>query len=333
MRYRITHTTLYHYSQAVGLCQNEARLQPRDFWRQASQSSYFEIEPKPTDFIERVDFFGNRVAYFAIEQAHTQLKVTCISEVIVFPKQVNLNLNNSPSWESAVTQLQELPLQTQMQSQQGQLQQQSLSHPKNLELLEARQYLLDSPMIITSPELKAYAQSSFVAKRPLVEVVTDLMRRIYNDFTYDPTFTTIATPLSEVLKHRRGVCQDFAHLAIACLRCFGIAARYISGYIQTVTEPGKTRLVGADASHAWFAAYIPEIGWLEFDPTNNTLPNDQHITLGWGRDYADVTPLKGIAFGGGQHTLSVSVDVLLLPFITERRLRPRSDAPYTQENL
>lgn len=331
MRYRITHTTLYHYSQAVGLCQNEARLQPRDFWRQACQSSYFEIDPKPTDFMERVDFFGNRVAYFAIQQAHTQLNVTCTSEVIVFPKQVNLNLNNSPSWESAVMLLQEPPLQTQMQNQQGQIQQQSLNHPKNIELLEARQYVLDSPMVVTSAELKQYAQSSFVPKRPLVEVVNDLMQRIFTEFTYDPTFTTIATPLSAVLQHRRGVCQDFAHLAIACLRCYGIAARYISGYIETVSEPGKPRLVGADASHAWFAAYIPDIGWVEFDPTNNTLPNDQHITLAWGRDYSDVTPLKGIAFGGGQHTLSVSVDVLRLPFITERRLRPRSNAPYTQE--
>jgi transglutaminase-like putative cysteine protease len=138
------------------------------------------------------------------------------------------------------------------------------------------------------------------------------MQRIYKDFIYDPSFTTIATPLSEVLKYRRGVCQDFAHLAIACLRAHGIAARYVSGYVETRPEPGKPRIVGADASHAWFSVYIPGIGWLDFDPTNNTVPLDQHITLAWGRDYADVTPLKGIAFGGGQHTLSVSVDVLRL---------------------
>jgi transglutaminase-like putative cysteine protease len=138
------------------------------------------------------------------------------------------------------------------------------------------------------------------------------MTRIYKDFTYDPNFTTIATPLSDVLHFRRGVCQDFAHLAIACLRAYGIAARYVSGYVETLPQPGKQRLVGADASHAWFSVYSPRIGWLDFDPTNNTVPLDQHITLAWGRDYADVTPLKGIAFGGGQHTLSVSVDVLRL---------------------
>ena len=136
--------------------------------------------------------------------------------------------------------------------------------------------------------------------------------KIYTDFTFDPTFTTIATPLSEVLGFRRGVCQDFAHLAIGSLRAYGIAARYISGYVETLPEPGKQRLTGADASHAWFSVYIPGTGWLDFDPTNNTVPLDQHITLAWGRDYADVTPLKGIAFGGSQHTLSVSVDVLRL---------------------
>ena len=138
------------------------------------------------------------------------------------------------------------------------------------------------------------------------------MKRIYSDFTYDPTFTTIATPLSEVIRFRRGVCQDFAHLAIGCLRAYGIAARYISGYVETLPEPGKCRLVGSDASHAWFSVYIPGTGWLDFDPTNNTVPLDQHITLAWGRDFSDVTPLKGIALGGGQHTLSVSVDVLRL---------------------
>jgi transglutaminase-like putative cysteine protease len=323
VRYRITHTTHYHYSQAVGLCQNEAKLQPRNFWRQQCQSTRFDILPTPADFIERVDFFGNHLAYFAIQQAHTQLTVTSISEVIVFSKQLNLNLENPLSWEQARALLQETFMHTQLQNQQGQSQQQTNNTEKNLELLDARQYLLDSPMVTTTPELSDYAQSSFLPNRPLVQVVQDLMQRIFKDFTYDPTFTTIATPLSEVLAHRRGVCQDFAHLAIGCLRAYGIAARYISGYIETVTEPGKQRLVGADASHAWFAVFIPGIGWLDFDPTNNTLPHDRHITLAWGRDYSDVTPLKGIAFGGGQHTLSVSVDVLPLPYQHERRLRPR----------
>jgi len=308
VKYRITHTTLYHYSQPVGLCQNEARLQPRIFWRQQCHHSSFDITPAPMDFSERLDFFGNRVTYFAIQQPHTQLTVTAISEVTIFPRQNNLDLFNQMTWEQVRGLLQETPGQS--QSQQGQIQMQN--QDQTLEILDARQYVLDSPMVTVTPELADYARNSFLPNRALVDVVHDLMQRIYKDFTYDPAFTTIATPLSEVLNFRRGVCQDFAHLAIACLRAYGIAARYISGYVETLPEPGKQRLVGADASHAWFSVYIPGTGWLDFDPTNNTVPLDQHITLAWGRDYADVTPLKGIAFGGGQHTLSVSVDVLRL---------------------
>ena len=310
MKYRITHSTFYHYSQPVGLCQNEARLQPRIFWRQQCHNSRFDIKPTPMDFSERIDFFGNRVAYFAIQQPHTQLIVTAISEVTIFPRQNNLDLLNQMTWEQVRSLLQESPLLGQSQSQLGQSQIQN--QDQALEVLDARQYVLDSPMVIVTPELADYAQSSFLPNLALVDVVHDLMQRIYKDFTYDPAFTTIATPLSEVLSFRRGVCQDFAHLAIGCLRAYGIAARYISGYVETLPEPGKPRLVGADASHAWFSVYIPGTGWLDFDPTNNTVPLDQHITLAWGRDYADVTPLKGIAFGGGQHTLSVSVDVLRL---------------------
>jgi Transglutaminase-like enzymes, putative cysteine proteases len=305
VKYRITHSTLYQYSQLVNLCQNEARLQPRDFWRQQCQSSYFEINPEPSDFYEHRDFFGNRVTYFAIQQAHQRLMVTAVSEVTIFPLQNRDDLVNCLSWEQARNQLQEVPVQTQQQQQQ---QQQSCGD----ELLDAKLYLLDSPMVSASAELANYAQSSFLPNRSLVQGVTDLMQRIHRDFTYDPSFTTIATPLSEVFHFRRGVCQDFAHLAIGCLRSLGIAARYVSGYVETQPEPGKPRLVGADASHAWFAVYVPGSGWLEFDPTNNAVPFDQHITLAWGRDYTDVTPLKGIAFGGGQHTLSVSVDVLRL---------------------
>ncbi|MDO9104573.1 MAG: transglutaminase family protein [Methylovulum sp.] len=297
MKYRITHTTVYNYSQAVGLCQNEARLQPRDFWRQRCESSRFEITPTPMDYRELTDFFGNRMAYFAIQQAHKQLIVTALSVVTILPRELVTDSAKQLAWE----QVRDL------------LQESSGQHQQQLpEVLDAKQYVLDSPMITTTAELADYARPSFQPERPLLEVVKDLMRRIYTDFTYDPAFTTIATPLSTVLQHRRGVCQDFAHLAIACLRSFGLSARYISGYVETLPEPGKPRLVGADASHAWFAVYLPDTGWLDFDPTNNKLPYDQHITLAWGRDYADVTPLKGIAFGGGQHTLSVSVDVLRL---------------------
>jgi transglutaminase-like putative cysteine protease len=308
VKYRITHSTLYQYSQPVGLCQNEARLQPRNFWRQHCHSSYFEILPEPIDLKERVDFFGNRVAYFAVQKPHTKLNVTAVSEVTIFPRQNVLELFSQIAWESVRNILQGIPQPGQSQSQQGQTSWQNQDYAQ--EVFDAKQYLLDSPMISVTPELAEYARISFQTNRPLVEVVHDLMARIYHDFTYDPTFTTIATPLSDVLNFRRGVCQDFAHLAIGCLRAYGIAARYISGYVETLPEPGKQRLTGADASHAWFSVYIPNSGWLDFDPTNNTIPLDQHITLAWGRDFSDVTPLKGIAFGGGQHVLSVSVDVL-----------------------
>lgn len=311
MKYRVTHTTLYFYSQPVGLCQNEARLQPRDFWRQTCNSSRLEIYPAPVDYQDRLDFFGNHATYFAIQQPHDQLSVTAISEVTVFPKQATLDLFNQMPWEQVRRLLQKNALpehsQLQIQSQTGQFQLQNCD--PLFELMDAKQYLLDSPMITVTPELATYAQLSFQSNRALVDVVHDLMGRIYRDFTYDPTFTTIATPLSDVLNFRRGVCQDFAHLAIGCLRAYGIAARYISGYVETQPAPGVQRLVGADASHAWFSVYIPNSGWLDFDPTNNKVPLDQHITLAWGRDYSDVTPLKGIVYGGGQHSLTVSVDV------------------------
>ncbi|MGR9115104.1 MAG: transglutaminase family protein [Gammaproteobacteria bacterium] len=294
MKYRIVHVTTYHYSQPVGLCQNEARLQPRDYSWQQSLASYFEINPTPTDFRERIDFFGNRVAYFAIQQVHSKLTVTAISEVQVMPEPKAVDLSNSISWEQARENL---------------LTARGAVQDDNKELMDARQYTLDSPMVVTNPELAAYAQASFMPGRPLLAAVQDLVQRIFSDFTYDPAFTTIATPLSDVLLHRRGVCQDFAHLAIGCLRSYGLAARYVSGYVESIPAPGAERIVGGDASHAWFAVFIPGSGWLDFDPTNNQMPLDQHVTLAWGRDYTDVTPLKGIAYGGGKHTLSVSVDV------------------------
>ncbi|MDH3453920.1 MAG: transglutaminase family protein, partial [Desulfuromonadales bacterium] len=149
--------------------------------------------------------------------------------------------------------------------------------------------------------------------RLLADAVSDLMQRIYHDFSYDPGVTTIATPLSEVMATRRGVCQDFAHLGIGCLRAMRLAARYVSGYIETVPPPGQARLVGADASHAWFSVYSPTSGWLDFDPTNNQRPVEQHITVAWGRDFSDVSPLRGVALGGGRHKVNVSVDVARCP--------------------
>ncbi len=297
MKFRITHTTRYQYSQSVSLCHSEARLQPRDFPGQHCLSSLLMITPHPADYHERQDYFGNRVAYFAIQQPHTQLTVTATSEVEVNVATEAPELS-STSWETVPSQLQTL---TRNEN--------NSSDPAR----EARLYSLDSEMAAGSPDLRNYAAPSFKPGLSLPAVALDLTRRIYRDFSYDPSFTTIATPLNTVLAHKRGVCQDFAHLAIACFRSFGLPARYVSGYIETAPPPGKTKLTGSDASHAWFSVFQPGLGWLDFDPTNDCKAGGQHITLGWGRDYSDVTPLKGLAVGGSRHQVSVAVDVTRVP--------------------
>lgn len=288
MNYRVVHKTSYEYSAPAGLCHNEARLLPRQMARQRCLTSSLSIEPTPVDYQERLDFFGNRVVYFTIQQPHDKLVVTATSELSVTEQQDLLAFGSDIPWETVRDRLRE---------------------ERSTEMLDALQFVLDSPMIVADGEMADYAQDSFNPGRPLLDAVQDLMQRIHKDFTYDPGFTTIATPLSEVIAHRRGVCQDFAHFAIGCLRSQGLAARYVSGYLETVPPPGQQRLVGADESHAWFSVFLPGSGWLDFDPTNNQLPSERHITVAWGRDFSDVTPLKGVAFGGGEHELKVSVDV------------------------
>ena len=174
---------------------------------------------------------------------------------------------------------------------------------------EIRQFIFETPMTEWNEEIEAYARVSFQSGRPMPEAAADLMRRIYTDFEFTPGFTTISTPVAEVMKEKKGVCQDYAHLAIACIRSVGLPARYVSGYIETVPPAGTEKLIGADASHAWFSVYDPVMGWMDFDPTNNMIPGDQHITIGWGRDYADIAPMKGIILSSGSHGLKVSVDV------------------------
>ena len=178
--------------------------------------------------------------------------------------------------------------------------------------LEAQEFLFDSALIPASAEMAAYARAAFPPGRPLLDAVLELTRRIHDEFTFDREATTIATPLADVFRSRRGVCQDFARLEIACLRSLGLPARYVSGYLETVPPPGRSRLLGADASHAWVAVYCPEAGWIHVDPTNNLLPSRTHITVAWGRDYYDVSPIHGVILGGGNHTLRVHVDVLRL---------------------
>ncbi|MBS1247630.1 MAG: transglutaminase [Proteobacteria bacterium] len=288
MRYAITHRTLYQYSSGVALCHNEARLLPRETPWQLCRPSQIRIKPRPALSVERRDFFGNRVLYFAIQDVHWRLEVTVATEVRVLDERPFDQSSPSPPWEQARQMLREDP---------------------DPEIIEARLFGLDSPFVVVRPAFRDYAEPSFPPGRPLLEAVADLNQRIYREFNYDPHFTTVATPLDEVLRERRGVCQDFAHLAIACLRALGLAARYVSGYLETLPPPGQPRLVGADASHAWLAVYVPGAGWAEFDPTNNCMPEEKHVTLAWGRDYGDVAPLQGVMTGGGSHSLKVAVDV------------------------
>ena len=292
MHYRITHTTAYQYTGMVGHSYNEAKLLPRECPRQKLISARLDIKPKEADFRIREDFFGNQVAYFAITEPHEEFIVTAVSEVEVMGNAGQPDLSQGISWESVKD---------------------MLMHDKRAEVMDARQYTLDSPYIRSSPELAAYAQPSFTPGRPMIEAARNLMQRIFNEFTFDPGFTTLSTPVNTVLEHRRGVCQDFAHVAIGCFRSLGLAARYVSGYIETFPPPGQEKLMGSDASHAWFSVFIPDAGWIDFDPTNNQIPHDQHITVAWGRGYSDVTPLKGVVFGGLKHELKVSVDVARLP--------------------
>ena len=285
--YRVNHTTRYRYREPVSLCHNEARLLPCSLPHQLCLHSQLQIQPLPTVYHEREDFFGNRVTYFAVQEPHTLLEVTALSEVQIVPRDIPY-LGSALAWQEAGT---------------------LLRRKLDPDVLEIRQFLLDSPLVSTSQVLADYAKPSFSSGRTLLEAAHDLMQRIHWEFTYDPEFTTIATPLSEVFEHRRGVCQDFAHLAIGCLRSLGLAARYISGYVETLPPLGQSRLVGTAASHAWVSVYSPGQGWVDFDPTNDQIPTDRHITVAWGRDYSDVTPLKGTILGGSEHVLQVAVEV------------------------
>lgn len=289
MKYRVTHTTQFSYSKNVTLCHNIAHLLPRNTVNQKCDISELKITPVPLTINEWSDIFGNRQCSFSIEKHHDLLTVSAISDVEVIPASSLLDNAFPITWEDTVEHLQ---------------------RSSNEECIEARMFLYDSEYIEFSDEISAFTKPSFTPKRSLLDAVEDLMHRIYKEFVYDPDFSSLATPLQEVLEHRKGVCQDFAHLAIACLRMQGIAARYVSGYIETIPPEGTERLVGADASHAWFSVYVPHLGWVDFDPTNAKIPDEQHITVAWGRDYADVAPIKGIVFGGGNKSqLDVSVDV------------------------
>ena len=288
MKYTIQHTTAYTYLEPVSLCHNIARLMPRNSREQICRNTTINIKPQPDRINEYEDFFGNKVIYFSIEKEHWELTVLVTSEV--------------ERIESGHSRLTDYPV-----AGLGEVKTELLN--LDADVIDIKQYLFFTPMTSSDEEILQYAMQSFLPGRSVFEATYDLTHRIYNDFEYKPGHTTIATPLSVVMLERKGVCQDFAHLSIACLRSVGLPARYVSGYIETISPEGVEKLIGADASHAWFSVFIPELGWTDFDPTNNCIVSDQHITIGWGRDYADIAPMEGIILSSGSHELTVSVDV------------------------
>ena len=287
MMYKILHRTTYRYKYPVSVGNHVACLKPRVLPHHQLAQSQLHIHPKPITQTERVDFFGNTLCIFTIQEPHRELIVEAKSEVTIQPPKT-LAMPNLIPWEEVAHQL---------------------SRDHSPEGLEAYQFGFESPRIRTRPDFAAYAQESFTPGRPMPEALRDLTARIFHDFKFDSKVTNVRTPPEEVFKKRRGVCQDFAHVQIACLRSLNLAARYVSGYLRTYPPPGKPRLIGADASHAWVSAYCPGSGWLDMDPTNNVVPSDGHVTLAWGRDYSDVSPLRGLVLGGGAHTLRVAVDM------------------------
>jgi transglutaminase-like putative cysteine protease len=287
MKYHINHNTTYHYSELASLSQNELFLHPRETDTQRVVQSQLTIVPEPQYLNRRTDYFGNIAQVFMVQQPHNELAVTSTSivETILFATPAP---ESTSPWETVVQQL--------------------AVHDNPAEL-DAYQFVFASPLVTINPGTMAYARSSFTPGVPVLLGAVDLMRRIFTEFTYDKSATSVDTSVDHVLANRKGVCQDFAHFAISCLRALGLAARYVSGYLNTMPPPDKPKLVGADASHAWISLFVPDIGWVDLDPTNNLIPGENHITLAWGRDYGDVTPVKGVVMGGGMHTLSVKVDV------------------------
>ena len=292
MDFLITHITEYSYSEQVVFCHNIATIKPRISPGQNLLEYNIDIKPQPADFSERVDFFGNNITRFSIQKGHKKLSVTSTCKI---SREYTAIKNSFTSPECVDITLEQALLSLKS------------ANPANF---EAQQFILDSILIRNSKlNIKEYALVSFKPKRSVFEAANELMQRIFTDFDFVSGFTNVSTPLDVVMEEKKGVCQDFAQIAIACIRSIGLPARYISGYIETLPPPGKPKLVGADASHAWFAVFIPGFGWVDFDPTNNTIPENQHIVVGWGRDYYDVPPLKGVIYSSGGSKLKVSVDI------------------------
>jgi transglutaminase-like putative cysteine protease len=288
--YLVRHRTTYHYLSDVAYSRLIAHLVPRRTGRQRLQSIGVTLEPRPAKQFERTDFFGNVTSWYTIDEPHDTLEVLAESRVEIDPIPVYA-AGESATWESARA---------------------LFAYPTDASALEALQFTFDTALTATDEDVVAFARTSFKRGRPLFEAVLELNARIYTDFRFDAEATNTRTTVKDAFKLRAGVCQDLAHVGIACVRSMGLAARYVSGYLLTHPPPGRERLIGADASHAWFSVWIPPFGWVDFDPTNNMLPSSEHITVGWGRDYGDVAPIHGIITGGGENEVDVAVDVIPL---------------------
>jgi transglutaminase-like putative cysteine protease len=287
MKYRVRHYTDYAYQDPVSICYNRLCLTPLTTSDQQCISSDINITPTPDEFSEHVDFFGNNVCSFSVFKEHKKLRISSTS-IVVMDNRKNADRAYAANilWKDV----------------RGML----ASDPQGYDII---QYTLPSQFIPYSDTIRNFATDCFPEDATLWSGCNTLMQKIFKGFDFKPGFTTINTPVETVIKIKKGVCQDFAHLMIASLRNLGLPARYVSGYLETIPPPGKEKLVGADASHAWVSVYFPTIGWVEFDPTNGLLPGYKHITVAYGRDYQDVAPIKGIVFSSGNQQLTVKVDV------------------------
>ena len=285
MRYAISHRTSYRYATSVDLGQHIAHLRPRTFPGQFVSDCTLSVHPPPSVCTTHTDHFGNQVDSFRIEQAHTELVIDMRSEVdVALPPPPDPLA--TPAWENVRESL-------------------AAAFPASV---TAAEFVHASPLVVISPQAVAYARPSFPDSRPILMGALDLIRRIRADFAYMPGATDISTPLHEVFARRVGVCQDFAHVGIAALRALGLPAGYVSGYIRTWHSDSDTALRGADASHAWIAVWCgPMGGWVHLDPTNDLIVRDEHVIVAWGRDFSDVSPVRGMILGGGAHDYGVSV--------------------------
>jgi transglutaminase-like putative cysteine protease len=286
--YGVSHRTTFTYEDIVSVSQHVLHLSPRAHPRQQCIGGEIIVTPSHSHQSTALDYYGNPTSYLTIQEAHQQLVVESRFRVEVYAETRQLQRGSDAAWESVV----------------------QAAHSAEAGALDASEYVFDSPYIAGGTTVRDFAAQSFPAGRSLLDAVAELTARIYEEFEYRGGVSDVSTPVQDVLAMRQGVCQDFAHLEIACLRSLGLPARYVSGYLLTHPPAGQPKLAGADASHAWISVWSRDYGWVDFDPTNNLIPDLEHITIAWGRDYGDVSPINGFVVGGGAHQLAVAVDVV-----------------------